>query len=67
MLRLLSSNHKKAENYENQRNPVMLVFIRKLLLNTQSQMSTHVPGLQSFLSFLSLCYADQISQQQHKG
>ena len=56
---------KKAENYENQLNPVMLVFIEKLLLSTQ--MSTHMPVLQSFLSFLSSCHADQISQQQHKG
>ena len=46
MLRLLSFNfkHKDTKTFENHLNPVVLVFIGKLLL----LMSTHVPGFKSF-------------------
>ena len=45
---------KKAEQYENHLNPVMLVFIGKLA--DYHYMSTHLPGLQSSFSFfVSFC------------
>ena len=46
----------------------MLVFIGWIALAEYSQMSTRVPGFQSFLKvfFASFCIG-QISNQQHKG
>ena len=58
--------HKKAKDYENHLNTVMLVFIRKAL-SEHCQMSTHLPWFHSFLSFFaSFCIA-QVSLQQRKG
>ena len=65
---LLTSNAQKGKKYENHLNPIMLVFIRKLSpLTEYYQMSTHLQWFQSFLSFLSSFYVDQISNQQWKG
>ena len=68
MMRLLSSEvQERKKDFEKDLNPVMLVFI--IALAEHSQMSTYVPGFQSFSSvfFFASFFIGQISHQQNKG
>ena len=55
--------------FEMHRNLVILVFntIHWKALAESSQMSTHLPGFQSFVRFFASFCIGQISHQQHKG
>ena len=59
--------HKNKNNSENYLNPVRLIGTHWIALTEYSQMSTHLPGFQSFLKFFALFCIGQISHQQHKG
>ena len=58
--------HKKVKHHENQLNPCHVGIHWKALAEF-SQMSTHLPWFQSFLSFLSSFYIAQISNNQLRG
>ena len=57
--------HKNVKNYENLPNQVMGIHMKALI--EYYQMSTHMPGFQSFSSFLTSFDIDQVSPQQDKG
>ena len=67
MLKLLSSKTKGRKDFGKPSKPFD-VGIHCIALAEYSQMSTHVPGFQSFfiLFFASFCIG-QISNQKHKG
>ena len=54
MLRLLSSKAQECKDYRKLSKPC-LVGIHQKVLTDYSQMSTHVPGFQSFFSFFAFC------------
>ena len=58
--------HKNAKIFETHLNPVMFGIHLKDLAE-YSQMSTQVPGFQSFSSFFASFCTGQISHLQHKG
>ena len=58
--------HKKAKIFEN-RLKSYHVGIHLIVLVEYSQMSTHVPGFQSFFRFFASFSIGKISHQQHKG
>ena len=59
--------HKSSKTLENQLKSIMLIGINCIALAEYSQMSTNVPGFQSFFRFLASFRNDQIGHQQHKG
>ena len=67
MLRLLSSEAQECNNFSKPSKPYH-VGINLKALPEYSQMSTHVPGFQSYFSvfFASFCIG-KVSHQQHKG
>ena len=66
MQRLLSSKAQERKDYWNP-SKLCHVGIHWKALAEYSQMSTHVPGLQSFFSFFASFRIGQIYQQQHKN
>ena len=66
MLRLLSSKAHGCKYLWKPSKPCH-VGIHWIALTEYSQMSTHMPGFQSFLRFLASFCIGQISHQQHKG
>ena len=53
--------------FENQLNPVINADTHRKALAVYTQMSTHVPGFQSFFMYFASFCIGQISHQRHKG
>ena len=66
MLRLLSSKAQGCNFFWKPSKPCH-VGIHWIALDDYSQMSTHMPGFQSFFSFFASFCIGKISHQQHKG
>ena len=66
MLSLLSSNVQGPKDFWKPSKPCH-VGIHWIALTEYSQMSTHMPGFQSFLRFFASFCTGQISHQQYKG
>ena len=70
MLRLLSSiAHKDAEIFEKHLEPVIRYSfgIHYIALTEYCQMSTHMPGFQSFFNFFASFCTGKIDHLQHEG
>ena len=66
MLRLFSSKIQRCKYFWKPSKPCH-VDIHSIALAEHSQMSTHMPGFQSFFRFFASFGIGQISHQQHKG
>ena len=66
MLSLLLSKAQECKNLRKTSKPCHIGIHLKALAE-YSQLSTHVPGFQSFIKFFASFYIMQISHQQHKG
>ena len=66
MLRLLFVKRTRMQRFLKTSKPSH-VGIQRIALAENSQMSTHVPGVQPFFKFFASFCIGQISHQQHKG